>query len=179
MTPLGWLGRKTSTQTKSACPSVRPLRFGFCFFFLSCRMIYQKVVITLQVVSDKYCLLTRLVSTILPLDVTGRLCPWLWHFPDTFLLFCTIISVVIQVLLGMHFCDVYDINNNSYWPLQCQAKFIADDSLFFYISGKIKFYISCESSAWQMIHMKCQDLFPLKNKNINSKCRLLPLWLAL
>ena len=26
--------------------------------------------------------------------------------------------------------------------------------------------ISCESSAWQMIHMKCQALFSLKTKKI-------------
>ena len=36
--------------------------------------------------------------------------------------------------------------------------------LFFYFSEKTSLDISCESSAWQMIHMKCQDLFSLKNK---------------
>ena len=34
----------------------------------------------------------------------------------------------------------------------------------FYILEKISIDISCESSAWQMIHMKCQDSFSLKNK---------------
>ena len=45
----------------------------------------------------------------------------------------------------------------------------ADDNIFiffyflFYFSEKTSLDISCESSAWQMIHMKCQDLFSLKN----------------
>ena len=37
-------------------------------------------------------------------------------------------------------------------------------SFFFFFSEKTHLDISCESSAWQMIHMKCQDLFSLKNK---------------
>ena len=46
---------------------------------------------------------------------------------------------------------------------------VADDNFFlvisfFYFSEKTSIDISCESSAWQMIHMKCQDLFSLKNK---------------
>ena len=37
--------------------------------------------------------------------------------------------------------------------------------LFFFFSEKIKCLdIPCESSAWQTIHMKCQDLFSLKKK---------------
>ena len=41
----------------------------------------------------------------------------------------------------------------------------ADDNLLFYFfSEKTSLDISCESSAKQMIHMKCQDLFSLKNK---------------
>ena len=43
----------------------------------------------------------------------------------------------------------------------------ADDNFFkflFYFSEKTSLDISCESSAWQMIHMKCQDLFFLKKK---------------
>ena len=50
-----------------------------------------------------------------------------------------------------------------------QAKIEADDILkllfyfiFFYFSEKISLDISCESSAKQMSHMKCQDLFSLK-----------------
>ena len=42
----------------------------------------------------------------------------------------------------------------------------ADDILkdfFFNFSKKTSFDISCESSAWQTIHMKYQDLFSLKN----------------
>ena len=38
-------------------------------------------------------------------------------------------------------------------------------SLFFYFSEKTSLDISCESSAKQTIHMKCQDLFSLKNNN--------------
>ena len=44
----------------------------------------------------------------------------------------------------------------------------ADDNffyfIFFYFSEKTSLDISCESSAWQTIHLKCQDLFSLKNK---------------
>ena len=53
----------------------------------------------------------------------------------------------------------------------------ADDSFFFiyfYLFIYLFFFfretsldILCESSAWQMIHMKCQDLFSLKNKKEN------------
>ena len=31
---------------------------------------------------------------------------------------------------------------------------------------------SCESSVWQMIHMKCQDLFSLKNKRNYIKYKI-------
>ena len=34
---------------------------------------------------------------------------------------------------------------------------------YFNFSKKTSFDILCESSAWQMIHIKCQDLFSLKN----------------
>ena len=42
----------------------------------------------------------------------------------------------------------------------------ADDILIFliYFIEKIRLGISCESSAKQMIHMKCQVLFSLKSK---------------
>ena len=47
-------------------------------------------------------------------------------------------------------------------------KFVADILNFLFIiiyfSEKISLDISCESSAWQMIHMKCQD-FILWKKN--------------
>ena len=52
-----------------------------------------------------------------------------------------------------------------------QGKFVADDILkfyffffFFFFSEKTSLDISSESSAKQMIHMKCEDLFSLKNK---------------
>ena len=35
----------------------------------------------------------------------------------------------------------------------------------FYFSEKISLYISRESSVWQTIHMKCQDIFALKIKS--------------
>ena len=37
--------------------------------------------------------------------------------------------------------------------------------LFLFLFKKIRLDISCELSAWQTIHMKCQDLF--SNKKIN------------
>ena len=49
-----------------------------------------------------------------------------------------------------------------------QAKFVADDILifllFFFFSEKTSPDISCESAAWQTIHMKCQDMFSSENK---------------
>ena len=50
---------------------------------------------------------------------------------------------------------------------------------FFYFSEKTSLDISCELSAWQMIHMKCQDLFSLKKK-IKKKieCHLLQILLG-
>ena len=48
---------------------------------------------------------------------------------------------------------------------------------YFFFSEKPSLDISCESSTWQMIHMKCQDLFSLKNNK--KKCHLLQLWRAL
>ena len=47
----------------------------------------------------------------------------------------------------------------------------ADDSFyfFFYFSEKTSLDIPCESSAKQTIHMKCQDLFSLKNKKKKKK----------
>ena len=49
----------------------------------------------------------------------------------------------------------------------------------FRFSDKTSLDISCESSAWQMIHMKCQDLFSLKNKKKkNLECHLLQILLG-
>ena len=49
--------------------------------------------------------------------------------------------------------------------LKRQAKFVADDIYFYFFnfSKETSLNISCESSAKQMIHMKYQDLFSLKN----------------
>ena len=45
------------------------------------------------------------------------------------------------------------------------AKFVADTfKFFFYFSEKPSLDISCELSAKHTIHMKCQDVFSLKNK---------------
>ena len=49
----------------------------------------------------------------------------------------------------------------------------AVDDIFFFRENRID--ISCELSAWQMIHMKFQDLFSLKKK----ECRLLQIFLCL
>ena len=50
----------------------------------------------------------------------------------------------------------------------------------FYFSKKINLDISYESSAWQMIHMKCQDLFSLeiKKKKKKIECSLLQILLG-
>ena len=40
---------------------------------------------------------------------------------------------------------------------------------FFFFSEKTSLDISSESSAKQTIHMKCQDLFSLKNKKKKKK----------
>ena len=45
--------------------------------------------------------------------------------------------------------------------------------LFFFFSEKTSLDISCESSARQTIHMKCQDLFSLKNEKKIFECHLL------
>ena len=39
----------------------------------------------------------------------------------------------------------------------------------YYFSEKTSLDIPCESSAWQTIHMKCQDLFSTENKKKNPK----------
>ena len=54
----------------------------------------------------------------------------------------------------------------------------ADDSFFYYFLEKTSLDISCELSAWQMIHMKCQDLFSLKNKKNIFECCLLQILLG-
>ena len=41
---------------------------------------------------------------------------------------------------------------------------------FFFFSEKLSLGISCESSAKQMIHMKCQDLLSLEKKNQTFGC---------
>ena len=43
----------------------------------------------------------------------------------------------------------------------------------FYLLEKISPDISCEFSARQMIHMKCQDIFTLKVEKNELDCRLL------
>ena len=74
-------------------------------------------------------------------------------------------------------CDILfvenqsDINNTkSLLTLQMLITTAADNSLifFFYFSEKKRLDISCESSAKQMIHMKCQVLFCLKNNTCNN-----------
>ena len=66
---------------------------------------------------------------------------------------------------------MYYRKSDTYLPLKRQAKFVADDIFFFFFffPEKTSLDISCESSAKQMIHMKCQDLFSLKNKKKKKK----------
>ena len=51
-------------------------------------------------------------------------------------------------------------------PLKRQTKIAAGNILifYFYLSKKIRLDFSCESSAWQRIHLKPQVLYSLKNK---------------
>ena len=53
----------------------------------------------------------------------------------------------------------------------CEALIIitADKILIFFFSDKIRLEISCESSAKQMIHMKCQVLFPPEINKISFR----------
>ena len=53
-----------------------------------------------------------------------------------------------------------------YSLLKHQAKFVADNILFFFFFFFIKviFDISCELSAWQTVHMKCQNLLSVECK---------------
>ena len=61
-------------------------------------------------------------------------------------------------------CPIVFFGMSIFVTFKCLAKFVADDILSFcYFSKKISLDISGESSAWQMIHMKCQDLFSMKN----------------
>ena len=50
--------------------------------------------------------------------------------------------------------------------LKASVTIAADDNFYFFFFQKKKtsLDISCESSAWQMIHMKWQDLFSLKKR---------------
>ena len=52
----------------------------------------------------------------------------------------------------------------------CEALIIITaDKILIFFSDKIRLEISCESSARQMIHMKCQVLFPPKINKINFR----------
>ena len=61
--------------------------------------------------------------------------------------------------------DVYRGRKTTIQQQQSQTKIAADDILIFsfYLSMKIRLDFSCESSAWQRIHLKYQVLFSLKN----------------
>ena len=74
-------------------------------------------------------------------------------------LFCSLVGVIIVSL-----------------TLKVPVTTAADNSFFFFFQRK-QVDISCESSAMQMIHMKCQDLFSLKNKK-KFECRLLQILLG-
>ena len=74
-------------------------------------------------------------------------------------------------LTWTNFISCYYIHHK-YWNTltHCHTypKFVADDIHFFF-SEKTSLDISCESSAKQTIHMKCQDLFSLKIKKKKKK----------
>ena len=60
--------------------------------------------------------------------------------------------------------------------IKALGKVIAEDILIFYcysFSEKIRLGISCESSAYQIVHIKCQVLYIIlwnKKKNQNVVC---------
>ena len=46
------------------------------------------------------------------------------------------------------------------FTLKVPSKIVADDiHIFYHLSNKVSLDISCELSAWLMIHTKCQDNF--------------------
>ena len=70
---------------------------------------------------------------------------------------------------------------STYLTLKAPIPTAADDIflfILFYFSEKTSLDISCDLSAWQMIHMKCQDLFSLKNRKNKLECRLLQILLG-
>ena len=93
-----------------------------------------------------------------------------------------LILIIIQLIV-FFFC-LNSTNWYTVFVLTLKAPVTtAADEIFFYFffifSEKTSLDISCELSAKQTIHMKCQDLFSLKNKRKNFECRLLKFCLAL
>ena len=76
--------------------------------------------------------------------------------------------------------EIYSLYSLSFdLTLKAPMTTVADDNffLFFFFIFQRKQVLTFH--AWQMIHMKCQDLFPLKNKKKNKKnCRLLQILLG-
>ena len=84
---------------------------------------------------------------------------------------CTIMEPGTEFRYKMIFRISYFLlheNTASHLTLKAPITTAVDDNFFilffFYYSEKASLEISCELSAWQMIHMKCQDLFSLKIK---------------
>ena len=77
------------------------------------------------------------------------------------------IDQTVLLRWGPFSCGVKLCSSNCFLlTLKAPVTTAADDNFFnfFYFTEKTSLVISCESSAWQMIHMKCQDLFSLKKK---------------
>ena len=75
-------------------------------------------------------------------------------------------GMVVCKSLDQHLTTVQVLKESSHGlTLKALNKIAADDILifYFYLSKKIRLDVSCESSAWQRIHMKHQVLFSLKN----------------
>ena len=83
---------------------------------------------------------------------------------------CSVLSDLgVHCLLRPNFPNILgklcSIILSNYSPLMHHKQFVAYDILFFFIfkylnfSEKISLDVSCELSAKQTIHMKCQDLF--------------------
>ena len=73
---------------------------------------------------------------------------------------------LLPMYIWKHFCRSWPswLTLKAPWKI-CSRR----HSIFFYFSEKTSLDISCESSAKQTIHIKCKDLFSLKNKKKNYK----------
>ena len=81
------------------------------------------------------------------------------------------LRVFSQMVPGTPLCDLkYDLGVcciKDLTPLRINHNYSRQYFEMLYVSEKIRLDISCESSARQMIHMKCPVLFSMKNNKKN------------